>query len=443
MQITAGKQVNDSVKFSVARHSSNQIHYHLFARHKDVVEILGPSFSEKVNLSHYDNALKSGAGGAEFFISGYDKKDQWALLKDAMSQLHYFDRNIPEIGNDIESSQCPNQIIEGFVTEAVDEAIEIILNHKTSKSVGTKAINPVNDYGYLVTYLLVEKVVGFKMPDRRSWFYWPFKLISRLRKQPQAQLRAQEIRKANELILWIEIMFAHLFINPGSHNKAYLIASKLVSKRYKNEIRRSMLNPKAGSLIERMQKVRGKQRVSDAQFEKLCINIVMELVGSFQYLTGQAFAGVYRTIHTKFSDQLDSEANPISNFNELMQENSRAMIDEAMRHNSPTGFILRTASKDFTYNNIDIARNDILCVLCDEAVKDPDVFSDPEEFYDIDKANAHQDNYLAFASPDLSPSKFQPKEAHHPCFGQYWARLILERMLVGLEGLQEKIWNSH
>jgi len=120
----------------------------------------------------------------------------------------------------------------------------------------------------------------------------------------------------------------------------------------------------------------------------------------------------------------------------LLRQDPRAVIDEALRHNSPTGFIFRTALKDFIYNGVEISKGELLCVLCEQAAKDPDVFSDPESFYSLEKAVEHQAYYLAFASPDTLPAPYAPRTPHHPCFGQYWARSILTAMLEGLEQLE-------
>ena len=438
-KILSGDIKNDSFKIILRPKSRRAMTCHIFAKHKDVVAILGPELSSHIDLSLYDKALYTGGGGAEFFISAKDKTEQWDLLSGALSITPDYDRNYQKYTRVSKPEQCPSRFIENQATIAVKRAIEIIKTASKRKEVDEETFRPVQDYGYLVTHLIVRDVVGLKMPGRPHPLYSLFRFVSWIKGNKGAVIDAPEIKQANELVFWIEVMFGQLFVNPGDHNKLILFSSQIISKKYRNVIRDSLENPLPGSLIDRMVRARPELALSDARFEELVINIVMELVGSFQYLTGRAFAGVYETIQTHFSASVEPGGDPLKVFNARMSQNPRAMIDEALRHNSPTGFIFRTAKHDFTYNNIFIESGDLLCVLCDQAVKDPSVFVGPQAFLDLEKAEAHQNDYLAFASPDTSPASMRPYEDHHPCFGQYWARSILEAMLIGLEELDASL----
>ena len=438
-KILAGSCSTDSVKFSLRPGSPTAMVCHIFAKHRDVTALLGPEYSNQVNLSLYDAALRSGGGGAEFFISAEDKSQQWSLLTGAMSMPSSYDRNFQKYSSKPTDTTCPASFIEHQAHMAMRQGIEIIRSALSTTKAGDRTFNPIEDYGYLITHLMVRNVVGLRMTDRPHFLYRLYKMVNRLRRKQTMAVSATEIKHANELVFWIEVMFGQLFVNPGDHNKLILYASKIISKTYRKVILASITNPIPGSLIDRMTRARLDIAMSNNRFEELVTNIVMELVGSFQYLTGRAFAGVHETIHTVYAVSLESDVNPLKAFNALLESYPRAAIDEALRHNSPTGFIFRTASKNFTYNHIEIKAGELLCMLCNEAVKDPSVFPSPESFYGPEQAVQHEGDYLAFASPDLTPSLMRPYENHHPCFGQYWARTIIAKMLEGLEQLHSSI----
>lgn len=431
---------SNSLSFWLRPNSKNPILCHVFAKHEDAISILGPKLAEHVDLSLYDKALKSGGGGAEFFISDKDKTEQWALLLDAMKVPLAFNRNPSE---KLPSTQaCPASFMDHQTQHAISTAISIIETHLKADSSLAEKLDPIRDYGYLAAFILARDTVGLNMPKSRGIPYRVLSLFNRLRNGDTHALPSIEIQQANELVFWIEVMFGHLFMNPGDHNKPLLWASRIISKRYRKIILLSLKAPKAGSLLYRMQSVRMQKKYSDKDFNELATNIAMELIGSFQYLTGRAFAGVVESIQGPFSETLRKNENALVAFNHGTKTYPRAMIDEALRHNSPTGFIFRTASKDFEYNGINIEKGNLLCVLSDQAVKDSSVFSTPETFIDPEKAQHHQSDYLAFGSPDIAPSEFAPTVQHHPCFGQYWARPALALMLRGLEKIQSSESNK-
>ena len=82
--ILDGEYENDVCSIILKYKSKAPINCHFLARHKDVVSFLSERQAENVNLSNYDAALKSGAFGAEFFISAKNKSLQWKLLRDAL-----------------------------------------------------------------------------------------------------------------------------------------------------------------------------------------------------------------------------------------------------------------------------------------------------------------------------------------------------------------------
>lgn len=177
----------------------------------------------------------------------------------------------------------------------------------------------------------------------------------------------------------------------------------------------------------------------------------MELAGSFHFLTGSGFAGVIKSIDEKENYQTDEVGITHTRLKAIVEEvneNPREKIDEYLRHNSPTGFIFRTARKDFTLaadglwaDDIHIKKGEFLCLLTATANKDKQAFSAPEGMLGVTQAQCSRDKYLQFGSPDIVPTKRRPtfpspENSHHPCFGQYWARIILSKMLTGLLNIE-------
>lgn len=454
--ILDGEYENDVCSIILKYKSKAPINCHFLARHKDVVSFLSERQAENVNLSNYDAALKSGAFGAEFFISAKNKSLQWKLLRDALKVPPIQDRHLPPVNG---AADTRIDLIKEYAEFAVNDALQIILSLKRSNltASGTRSkseratrneINLVREYGYLVMYLLVRDYLGLKMPDKPSLLFRLFLGLRKIVTRKPSLPKQLEILQANELLFWITVIFGHLFVNPGGHNILVKNLSTYVAKKYRRQIRISIENPKPGSLMDRMKQQKESFgadvttgeliKNADQIFETLATDIIMELAGSFQYLTGTSFAKIMDTVTSVYSESshIKNETSPLRHFTDNLREDPRSFIDEALRHNSPTGFIFRTARHDFIYNDVAIHEGSLVCLLTDIAVKDPSVFPNPDKFYDLAEIRNRSKYYLAFGSPDTHPSPYNPSESHHPCFGQYWARVILVEMFKGLERFQ-------
>jgi len=233
-----------------------------------------------------------------------------------------------------------------------------------------------------------------------------------------------------------------------------------------NNLDVSHKNPKEGSLLYRLKTLErdslDKFNLTQPQYRAIVNNIIMEVGGSFQYITGQAFSGILKSIdeeQTRLNvvnesaldkkQKLTSKNPDITNKDILriigqIKQAPRAMIDEYLRLNSPTRFLFRTVSASQERFSITDDPNDdesfaipgdLLCLLTAQASRDASVFAKPDEVNLPDASNPKKycPHYVHFGGPEdhLNPSPMRP-DKYHPCLGQYWARTMLETMLDGL-----------
>lgn len=402
------------------------IRIHFIANNNDVVELLADH--KRVDLSHYDDSLKSGGDGATFLIS--DRQEvidtQWEIFEEALKLRpelrRYQDQDIGESDY--------YDLIKEQAEMAIQEAIVEIYKRRDNPSLLTRLkgflgrsgrlneVDIIREYGLVVTHIFVRDFLGLRIPGRTLY------------------------HRAQRFYLWIAIMFANLFVNPGGRNTVLNVISTIVSKLYRRQIQKSFKNPKPGTILHRLKMVGEQERIDEngkpqkkygtkeKPFEDYVVNIIMEVAGSFQYLTGSSFGNIIKTVHEKEPGGFGR--NKIPALIKKINENPRAWIDEYLRHNSPTGFIFRKAKKGFVLDNTDVLPGDMLCLITSEAAKDEMVFGPKGLLLDPHSSNVLCPFHTHFGSPDTDPSKGKPNEPHHPCFGQYWGRTILQTMLEGL-----------
>lgn len=407
---------------------------HMFANNQDVVKFLQDV--KNVDLSNYDQSLKTGGADSRFFISAKSDylAEQWTRLNNALDldpMLDRFEGDTPTFDKDQNYSP-----IGQFVDVAVGEACEALKSKKAKTplffdrlkfwqrpNVPDK-IDIVGEYGNVVTYNLVRSVVGLSVSGKDVF------------------------TQSKKLRLMMAPMFFNLFVNPGARRPFISFISNLISKKYKRQILTCYKYAPENTLLGRLRKIEPEgDEVEIARHRKNAANIVMELAGSFHFLTGSGFAGVIKSIDEK-ETYPENEAGISNNrLQEIVEEtikNPREKIDEYLRHNSPTGFIFRTARKNFILaaddkwaDDVHIKKDEMICLLTAEANKDEQVFKSSENLLSINEAHCQRNNYLQFGSPDVAPAKRRstfplPETSHHPCFGQYWARIILLKMIAGL-----------
>ncbi len=402
------------------------INIHFIANNEDVIEFLRDH--ERLDLSHYDDSLKSGGDGATFFITGEQDtlETQWEIFNEALGLRPELQRYMEQ---DSESNDYYD-LIEEQAEMAIQEAIVEIYNRRENptllsrikslfgKTDPSNEVDIIREYGLVVTHIFVRDFLGLRIPGRTVY------------------------RQAQRFYLWIAIMFANLFVNPGGRNTILNIISTIVSKMYRRQILMSYKNPKQGTILHRLKRI-GELKVRnengalekkygnlDKPFEEYVVNILMEVAGSFQYLTGSSFGSIIKTIDEK--ENIGFCRNEIPTLIKKINKNPRAWIDEYLRHNSPTGFIFRKAKKPFVIDDTDILPGDMLCLITSEAAKDEDVFGPKETLLGPEKSKSLCPHHTHFGSPDTDPSNGKPDEPHHPCFGQYWGRTIIRNMLEGL-----------
>ncbi len=421
-----GKRVHSYTLKKRRFRCEDPINIHFMANNDDVVALLAGD--DRVDLSHYDDSLKTGGDGATFFISDQQEviDEQWKIFEAALGLTPKLRRNPGDNLDHIEYYD----LIKEQAERAVQEAIVEINKRRDNPSLvsrirgffgGTTRSNDVDiirEYGLVVSHIFVRDFLGLRIPGR--------------------SLYAQ----TQKFYLWIAIMFANLFVNPGGRNTGLNLVSTFISKMYRRQILKSYKNPKTGSILHRLKIIENSEkeaedgglpitlRHNDKPFEDYVVNIIMEVAGSFQYLTGSSFGSIIKTIHEK--EEGGFGRHKIPDLIKKIHKNPRAWIDEYLRHNSPTGFIFRKAKKPFVLDDTDILPGDMICLITSEAAKDETVFGPSSQLADADSSESFCPYHTHFGGADTAPADGRPTEPHHPCFGQYWARTILQTMLEGL-----------
>jgi len=427
-------------------------------RNEDVVNYLNND--TEIDLSNYDRALHNGGLGTKFFISADEDntRKQWEVLEAAFTLSPSLQRLPPNRKNTADITNPNNQtqnetydLIAEQAERAVNEAIAEIYKAPKKQPLFSKIlkgkmngneVNLVTRYGHSVTHIFVRDFLGLEIPIRPKH------------------------NRGKGFAFWISVMFGNLFVNPGGRMFPITWMSRVYSRKYINAIEKSYKNPKEGSLLYRLKTLErdslDKFNLTQPQYRAIVNNIIMEVGGSFQYITGQAFSGILKSIdeeQTRLNvvnesaldkkQKLTSKNPDITNKDILriigqIKQAPRAMIDEYLRLNSPTRFLFRTVSASQERFSITDDPNDdesfaipgdLLCLLTAQASRDASVFAKPDEVNLPDASNPKKycPHYVHFGGPEdhLNPSPMRP-DKYHPCLGQYWARTMLETMLDGL-----------
>lgn len=393
----------------------------IFFVHKnaDVVKFLKDQHND-LDLSNYDRALHSGGQGAKFFISADDTyvSLQWEILERALKLSPSLNRSVPRDPN---TEQETYDLIAEQAESAVNETIANIYESRKKISpwmkfikedISPNKVDLVKEYGHSVTHIFVRDFLGIEIPVK------------------------SKLRRGKVFANWIFIMFFNLFANPGSRIPIAPWLSRLTTRKYIRAIDKSYEDPKEGSLLSRLKTIERTSlhdlEITAEEYRKIVVNILMEIAGSFQKLTGDAFSNILKSIDEE-NKQGKGENPHLSNDDFInlvskVKDSPRGYINEYLRLNSPTKFIFRTAKRKFRIVENDekseVLPGDLLCLLTEVSGRDS---------LDASSINPKREcpHYVHFGVPDEDPSDLRPK-AYHPCFGQYWAHNILETMLEGL-----------
>jgi hypothetical protein len=154
-------------------------------------------------------------------------------------------------------------------------------------------------------------------------------------------------------------------------------------------------------------------KLSDEEFRRHLRFILFEFVGSVIILVGMAFCSI---LEAWLGGQFDLDAFA----RDAQKEDTSAAIDEALRLSSPTNYLFRRVRRRATVSAATMNPGDYACLLVRHASRDWRAFRDPAAMLPNDSRP-----YLTFG----------PKGGPHACYGQYWARAILQEMLVALASL--------
>lgn len=409
-----------SVTYSLAakgRKPALNIHY--IARHADVMDILRGPYLPHISLAHYDDLIRSATPDLEFVLGAPNphKTERWDILRRAFNHP-------PKM------ARTETKVFDAIAQRAVDKALETILHIS-----GTDGqFNAVRDYSYLVPYLVAAELTGLAMPENPT-------LLLRLATAFRNKGKAHKVKlkglstQSEQLLLWSQMIFGHAFTNIGDRIAPLRWGDRYVSGQYIKAIRYSMSEkhtPPAGSLIARFKAVRHHfPEISDADYDQHIINTVYEIAGTIVILAGTSFANILSTLHDK--------SVTIEDYLKRIEDHGVIALDEAMRLTPTTGQLYRRVETDFTLHGTDFKAGDMICMMLSRTMRDADVFPEPDALSDFSRGAPKRDNadYLNFGPNEVIKNPFNPQDGTHPCFGQYWARDMLHKMLEGLKMLPD------
>ena len=413
-------QANHSATYMLtAKGRKPALNIHYIARHKDVMDILRGPFKDHISLAHYDDLLRSATPGIEFFLGAPtpSKTERWEILRRAFDHPPKMQRT-------------DAKVFDAITQRAVNKALETILH--ISGIDGN--FNAVRDYGYLVPYLVAVELTGLAMPKKPTMLLRLATMFRNKGKADKVKLKGLPTQ-SEQLLLWSQMIFGHAFTNIGDRIGFLRLGDRYASSQYVKAIRYSMSEkhtPPAGSLIARFQAVRHHfPEISDTDYDQHIINTVYEIAGTVVILAGTSFANILSTLHDK--------GVSVETYLKRVKDKGVIALDEAMRLTPTTGQLYRRVKTDFTLHGTDFRKGDMICMMLSETMRDADAFPEPDTLSDFSKTAPKRSNadYLNFGPNEVIKNPFNPQDSTHPCFGQYWARDMLCKMLEGLTTLPE------
>ena len=417
--IFADKSRHSTTYTLTSKGSKPALNIHYIARHGDVMDILRGPYLKHISLAHYDDLIRSATPDLEFVLGAPNphKTERWDILRRAFDHPPKLQRT-------------DTKVFDAIAQRAVDKALQTILHIS-----GTEGeFNAVRGYSYLVPYLVAAELTGLAMPKKPT-------LLLRLATAFRNKGKADKVKlkglstQSEQLLLWSQMIFGHAFTNIGDRIGFLRMGDRLASKQYVKAIRYSMSEkhkPAAGSLIARFQAVRHHfPDISDANYDQHIINTVYEIAGTVVILAGTSFANILSTLYDK--------GVSIKTYLKRVEDKGVIALDEALRLTPTTGQLYRRVETDFSLHGTEFKAGDMICMMLADTMRDADVFPQPDVLSDFSAGAPKRDNadYLNFGPNEVIKNPFNPQDETHPCFGQYWARDMLQKMLEGLTRLPD------
>jgi len=404
--------------------SKPDLNIHYIVRHKDVMDVLKDRHLGDVDLDQYDTLMASATKGLDihpqqFLLGAHNalKEQRWELLQKAMNHPPRMDRR-------------KMRVFDDMAARAVNKALEVVKTETGKKG----SFNAIRDYGYYVACLAGLELTGMSLPKKPTLILHVATFFRNRGKEHKVKL-TENMSPPNLALLWSQAIFGQTFGNVDDRSGLLRFAARKFSKAFLKQIAFCMsddYHAPAGSLIDRFKSIRSDfPDMDDALFAHHVAGVVYEFVGTVIILAGTSFGNLLASI--------DEYGMTIPEFIERLGDPSQHAIDEALRLNPTSGQLYRTVKKDFNLHGTQIKAGDLICCILARTMRDPDVFPDPDQFSDFKPGSPKRDilDYLNFGPNEATPNAFTPADGRHPCFGQYWARGLLEKMLVGLTGLKD------
>jgi len=398
------------------------LNVHYVARHADAIDVLRGKYKDQVTLTNYDDQVNAMQAGQEFLLGAATdlKARRWTIFREALAHPPKMQRTNMSVFEDVSA-------------RAVQKTINLIRSE-----IGKDGnFNAIREYGFLVPYFAALDFTGMSMTNKVTLMCRMMMFARNWGKGQKVRLKG-DMAPASQLMFWSQMIFGHAFSNIDDRSGAFRWAAKRATKQYMTCINECLIeraNPPEGSLAARFKAVRHKfPESSDELYRKDCAGIIYELAGTITILVGISFSNILSTV---LEHGMSVEA-----FLKLMAAENNSgpqtmYLDEALRLSPTMGQFMRRVKTPFSLGDRTFEPGDLIYVVMSTATRDPDVFPEPDKYSDLSPDAPRRDlkNYLNFGPNELTPNSFSPTDSTHPCFGQYWARDMMHKMMQGLGGL--------
>lgn len=370
---------------------------YLFARPDDVATIL--KNDDVFDLSPYDLALTKVAGDVLFVLGGKSgsQDERRAIIQEALGAPG--DQKHMEAGDEIRA--IAREAARAFVARAKCRPVE------------RRTFDVIREFGYFVPYAVTARFLGVSGSPRPAWLTRIFIWIRNLTTGRPLPLRGEQARCQN-IVVSSHLVFGQVFGNLENRNGLLVFLATWAARNLNRRVETLIdegLPSFEGTLLAKILRARSMSPLSDETYRAHTRAILFELAGAMTLLVGSSFGRI-------MSSLVDGSA-PHSDFIAgLRGKNGDRFINEALRLDSTTKRVFRRVAATTSVGAVVLEPGDHICVLIDAAGRSCGRF------------RSHPPDNSAYIN-------FGQQDGCHPCFGQTWARAILQEMFLALEDFED------
>lgn len=366
---------------------------YLFARPEDIATILRND--DVFQLSPYDVALEKVAGDVRFVLGGksVSQQERRDIIKTTLGT--------PGSDEHVKAGEEVRRIAR--------ETARAFVAHAKCRPIERRTFDVIREFGYFVPYVTTARFLGVSGSSTPAWLTRFFIWIRNAVNGGSLSLRGEQVRCQN-VVVASHLVFGQVFGNLENRNGLLVLlatwAAGLLNRRIETLIDESLPSFENTHLTMMLRARSQFPDISDETYRAHVRAILFELAGAMTLLVGSSFGRI-------MSSLVDGSA-PRRDFIAGLRENNDRFINEALRLDSTTKRVFRRVATQASVSGVPLEPGDHICVLIDAAGRSCGRFRS--------------------TPPDNSTFiNFGQQDGCHPCFGQAWARAILQEMFLALE----------